>query len=199
MQQYSTACERNRDPILEVLRRVFPVEGRVLEISAGTGMHSAWFAPRLPGLNWLPTDRDPVALASIASWREAVGVPNLRAPVYLDTRDPSWPVAEVDAVLCCNMIHISPWESAQGLFAGLARVLARDGVAVLYGPFRFSGEWTSPSNARFDQSLRSRDPSWGVRDLDDVVALAQEHGLALEETVAMPANNHCQVFGRDGS
>ncbi len=196
MQQYSPACERNREPILEVLRRFFPAQGRVLEISAGTGMHSAWFAPRLPLLDWLATDRDPGALASIASWRKAVEAPNLRPPVCLDTRDRVWPVEEVEAVLCCNMIHISPWESAQGLFAGLGRVLTRDGVAVLYGPFKFSGEWTSLSNARFDQSLRSRDPSWGVRDLVDVVALAEQHGLVLEETVPMPANNHCQVFRR---
>jgi len=194
VKQYSTACERNREPILDVLRRVFPETGRVLEVSAGTGMHSAWWAPRLSGLDWQPTDRDPVALASIAAWRSEVAADNLRAPLALDTRLADWPVDQVDAAVCCNMIHISPWESALGLFAGLERVLAPGGVFVLYGPFRFEGVWTSESNARFDQSLKSRDPSWGVRDLVDVIALGARHGLRLGEVVELPANNHCVVW-----
>jgi len=198
VKRYSPACERNRDPILAVLRRVLPARGRVLEFSAGTGMHSAWWAPRLPGLAWQPTDRDPDALASIAAWRDTVAAPNLLAPVRLDTCDTDWGVGVVDGAVCCNMIHISPWESAQGLFAGLARVLAPGGVFVLYGPFRFAGVWTSDSNVRFDRSLQQRDPRWGVRDLVDVIALAALHGLALQEVVAMPANNHCLVWARVG-
>ena len=196
MKRYSTACERNRDPILAVLQRVFPRRGRALEVSAGTGMHSAWIAPRLPGLAWLPTDRDPEALASIAAWREDTAADNLLPPLSLDTTAADWPVDRVDAVLCCNMIHISPWASAEGLFAGVARVLAPGGVCVTYGPYRVAGHWTSESNARFDASLRARDPRWGVRDLVDVVALAAGHGLALHEVVAMAANNHCLVFRR---
>lgn len=194
MKRYSTACERNRDPILDVLRRVLPDTGRVLEISAGTGMHSAWWAPRLPGLDWQPTDRDAEALASIAAWRDEVAAPNLRAPVVLDTQAADWPVEAIDAAICCNMIHISPWESTLGLFAGLERVLVPGGVFVLYGPFRFGGVWTSPSNAQFDRSLKSRDPSWGVRDRVDVVALAARHGQSLQECVELPANNHVLVF-----
>ncbi len=194
MKQHSPACERNRGPILEVLREVFPSSGRVLEIAAGTGMHSAWFAPRLPGLTWQPTDIGDSALASLRAWREEVAAPNLLEPLRLDTRDPVWPVSDVQAALCCNMIHISPWESAVGLFAGLGRVLDAGGVFVLYGPFRLDGVHHAPSNEAFDRSLRSRDPSWGVRDLDAVTAVAAEHGLVQEELRALPANNHAVVF-----
>jgi hypothetical protein len=139
---------------------------------------------------------DPTAIPSIDAWRSEVGAPNLRAAIVLDTRSPDWLVQRIDAVLCCNMIHISPWNSAVGLFEGVGEVLEPAGVLVLYGPFRFSGSFTAPSNARFDASLRSRDPEWGIRDCDDVTALAKKRGLALMETIPMPANNHCLVFGR---
>lgn len=195
MKLTSPACERNRDPILDVLRRVFPETGRVLEVSAGTGMHSVWMARHLPGLDWLPTDLDAESLASIAAWRAEADLPNLRAPVALDTREHPWPQGPFEAALCCNMIHISPWASAIGLFQGLGRALVPGGVLALYGPFRFSGEIV-PSNLAFEGWLKSKDQRWGVRDLDDVVALADEHGLALQETVALPANNHLQVFVR---
>ncbi len=194
MKRFSPACERNREPILEVLRAVFPEAGRALEISAGTGMHAAWFAPRLPGLTWQPSDIDPEALVSIRAWREEVAAPNLLPPIQLDTRDSDWPVESIDAALCCNMIHISPWESAVGLITGLGRVLVSGGVFVLYGPFRFDGEFLAPSNAAFDRSLRARDPSWGVRDLREITALADEHGLEQVELRALPANNHAVVF-----
>ena len=196
MKQHSPACERNRGPILEVLREVFPPTGLVLEIAAGTGMHSVWFAPRLPTLTWQPTDIGGPALASIRAWRKEVEALNLLEPIRLDTRDPVWPVQQAQAALCCNMIHISPWESALGLLAGLGRVLDAGGVFVLYGPFRFDGVFQAPSNEAFDRSLRSRDPRWGVRDLGEVTAVAAEHGLVREEVRALPANNHAVVFRR---
>ncbi len=198
MKIHSPACERNRDPILAVLRDVFPTTGTALEISAGSGMHSAWFAPRLPGLTWFPSDLSDEALASIAAWTAEVEAPNLQPPLRLDTRDPAWdlPTPHVDAMLCCNMVHISPWASAVGLFAGAGRHLAADGVLVTYGPYRFADRPFAPSNARFDASLRSRDPSWGVRDVADLDAAAATAGLARTTDVALPANNHCLIWRR---
>ncbi len=194
MKRHAPAAERNRDPILEVLRRVLPETGTVLEIACGTGQHAVHFAGELPRLRWQPTDPSPEAVSSAAAWRAEVGLPNLLAPRQLDARDPSWPAA--DAVFCANMVHISPWESAVGLLAGAGRVLAPGAPLVTYGPYRFAGRFTAESNAAFDASLRGRDPSWGVRDVDDLAAEAARHGLALDETVDMPANNHVLVWRR---
>jgi SAM-dependent methyltransferase len=192
------AALRNREPILEVLQAELPSAGRVLEIAAGTGEHAVWFAQGLPHLEWRPTDREPAALASIQAWREAAALPNLREPLGLDAAEPeAWPVQAVEAVVSINMIHISPWRSAVGLFAGAARILPAGGVLVLYGPFQEGGRHTAPSNAAFDADLRARDPEWGVRDLDMVTALAAEHGFALRRRVAMPANNLSVVFAKD--
>jgi len=193
---YSGACERNRDPILAVLREVFPAEGHALEIAAGTGMHSVHFAAALEGLTWQPTDVDPSALASIEAWRVEEGTDNLRAPVRLDVTEHPWPVDRADALFNANMIHISPFECTEGLIRGAAAVLADGAPMVLYGPYKIGGAHTAPSNERFDQSLRARDPRWGVRDLETVQRLAADAGLTFERRVEMPANNQCVVFRR---
>ncbi len=194
----SPATARNRGPILEVLRRALPAEGRVLEIASGAGEHAAHMAAALPHLQWQPTDADPSALGSIRAWREASGAPNLLDPVVLDVTDPAdWPEGTVEAVVCINMIHIAPWVAAEGLMDGAGRVLTLGGLLYLYGPFREGGRHTAPSNHAFDASLKARDPAWGVRDLEDVAALAARHGLELTERVEMPANNLSLLFRRE--
>jgi SAM-dependent methyltransferase len=192
----SPAAEKNREPILEILARVLPSSGTVLEVASGSGQHAVFFSRALPGVVWQPTDVAPDALESIAAWRETEGPPNLLAPLRLDVTDESWTVANVEAIFSANMIHISPWEACLGLVRGAGRHLAPGGILVLYGPFRIGGEHTAPSNEAFDRDLRARDPSWGVRDLDAVAAAALSHGLALEERAPMPANNQTVVFRR---
>ncbi len=194
MKKFAPATERNREPIREVLARVLPATGQVLEIASGTGEHAVAFARAFPGLTWQPTDPDATSRASIAAWREEAQLPNLAAPLAFDVTG-AWPVEAVDVIVCINMIHIAPWEAAVALFAGAGRVLADAGVLVTYGPYKFDGV-TAPSNENFDQSLKSRDPRWGVRDVTDLTRLAGQAGLALVETVAMPANNHILVFRR---
>ena len=194
MKQHAPATERNREPIREVLARVLPATGTVLEIASGSGEHAIAFARAFPGLTWQPTDPDPSALASIAAWRDEAKLANLAAPIELDVTRP-WPVQHADAIVCINMVHIAPWEAALALFAGAGRVLAPGAVLFTYGPYRFGGV-TAPSNEAFDASLRSRDPRWGVRDVDELTRVAATEGLTLVETVAMPANNHSLVFRR---
>jgi SAM-dependent methyltransferase len=189
------APERNKGPILEVLRRVLPRSGTVLEIASGTGQHAEYFARELPALTFLPSDVDPENLASIREWVRDAALPNLREPLELDVTSESWKVGEVDAVFNANMIHIAPWACAVGLFAGIRReTTAR--VVVLYGPFRIGGVHTAPSNEAFDANLRERNPSFGVRDLEAVTELAEQAGLRLAERVPMPANNQTLVFVR---
>jgi SAM-dependent methyltransferase len=191
----SPATARNRDPILAVLRPRLPAAGLVLEIAAGAGEHAVHMAAALPHLQWRPTDPDDEALASIAAWRARAGSPNLLEPLRLDASAPAtWPVETADAVVNINMIHISPWVAAEGLMAGAARVLPAGGRLFLYGPFLEAEVPTAPSNLDFDESLRRRNPQWGVRHLDDVAALAAAHGLELAERIAMPANNLTVVF-----
>jgi SAM-dependent methyltransferase len=192
----SPAALRNRGPILDVLRRVLPATGTVLEIASGSGEHAVHFAAALPQLSWQPSDVAEDALASIAAYRTAAGLTNLLPPIELDVTLPAWPVARADAIVSLNMIHIAPWSAAVGLFAGANRLLAPGAVLYLYGPFREDGRHTAPSNAAFDASLRSRNPEWGVRDLGEVAALAADHGLQFEERIAMPANNLSVVFRR---
>lgn len=188
------SVERNREPILEVLRDSLPPAARVLEIASGTGEHAVFFASAMPDVQWQPTDRSAEALASIAAWRES-GPTNMLPPLPLDASDPvSWPVAEIDAVVSINMVHISPWAATQGLMAGAAGLLPADGVLVLYGPFREGGAFVG-GNAAFDADLRARDPAWGVRDIEAVVAEAGQHGLVLRQQITMPAHNLLLVFG----
>jgi SAM-dependent methyltransferase len=193
------AVARNREPILAVLRRVLPARGRVLEIASGTGEHAVHFAAGLPHLIWQPSDREPKALRSIAAHRAAAELPNLLSALTLDASEPTWPLDHVDAVVSINMIHISPWAAAEGLMAGAAKLLAPGQVLYLYGPFKEHGEHTAPSNASFDAGLRAQDPQWGVRDLDEVAALARRNGFDLVERVAMPANNLSVIFRKRAS
>lgn len=196
--RFAPATQRNRDPILAVLRRVLPRSGTVLEIASGSGEHAVYFAEQLPGLTWQPSDPGEAARASIAAWTERSGVRNVVAPRALDAAAEEWPVDRADAVVCINMVHIAPWEACTGLMRGAARVLPPGAPLVLYGPFRVGGEHTAPSNAAFDADLRGRDARWGVRDLEAVVEEARSRGLSHVETVAMPANNLTVVFRRDG-
>ncbi|MGF6991675.1 DUF938 domain-containing protein [Paraburkholderia sp. GAS32] len=200
LRQHSPSAERNREPILAVLREVLPATGRVLEIASGTGQHAICFAGALPGLDWQPSDIDADARASIAAWVAHAGLANVRAPLALDVHQADWGVQtldkldQFDAVVCINMIHISPWSATQALFAGASRRLVDGGVLYLYGPYKRGGAQTSPSNDAFDQQLRSRDPAWGVRDMEAVVALGASVGLVCDEPIAMPANNFSLVF-----
>jgi cyclopropane fatty-acyl-phospholipid synthase-like methyltransferase len=193
------STQRNRDPILAVLQAALPERGRVLEIASGAGEHAIHVAAALPGIIWQPSDLDPRALASIAAWSEEAALPNLLPPLRLDASLPPWPgiaPASLDAIVSINMIHISPWASCEGLMAGAGAALKPGGLVYLYGPFRRDGQHTAPSNAAFDADLRLRDPRWGVRDLADVAAEAAKHGLTLEKTVEMPANNLSVLFRR---
>ena len=186
MKQRAPATARNREPIHGVLSRVLPATGDVLEIASGTGEHAVYLAAAFPHLGWQPTDADATARASIAAWRAEAALANLRAPLALDAASATWPLARADAIVCINMIHISPWEATLGLLAGAARLAVP--LLYLYGPYVVDGE-TAPSNREFDRALRGRDPRWGVRELRDVEAEAAACGFALAETVAMPANN----------
>lgn len=203
--QYAPATERNRQPILDVLRQILPAQGTVLEISSGTGEHITFFAPRLPHLQWVPSEPDAQARESIQAWGEAVPAENLwLPPLALDVSHRPWPVEKsipglqlpVTAIVNINMIHISAWEMCPHLMAGAERILPPGGTLYLYGPFKHQGEHTSPSNEAFDQMLRDRNPAWGVRDLAVVAAIADQHSLSLTRTVAMPANNLSVIFRR---
>lgn len=183
------AALRNRDPIAAVLADWLPKEGLVLEIASGTGEHAVYFAERFPGLEWQPSDVDADALESIAAWRAASGLSNIRAPIEVDASMPDWPIAKVDAVFSSNMVHISPWESALGLLDGAARILSEGAPLILYGPWLSDDIDTAPSNMDFDLDLKCRNPSWGLRRVEDFAAAARERGFALIENRAMPANN----------
>lgn len=191
---HSPAAERNRDPILEVLRRVLPPSGLVLEVASGTGQHVVHFARHLDGQRWQPSDSDPRARRSIAAWVAAAALDNVLPALELDTTQARWPIDRADAVICANMIHIAPWEACLGLLAGARRLLAVGAALVLYGPYKRGGRHTAPSNAAFDAGLRAENPGWGVRDLEAVSEAAL--GFALDEVVAMPANNLTLVFRR---
>ncbi|MFZ3360022.1 MAG: DUF938 domain-containing protein [Xanthobacteraceae bacterium] len=187
---------RNREPILDVLRRVLPPRGLVLEVASGSGEHAAYFAKALPSLIWQPTDPDSQAIASIAAHRTTAGGTNLLPPLQLDVTWPRWPVERADVVMCNNMTHIAPWAASEGLVAGAARTLAAGGILFLYGPYKVDGRHTAPSNAQFDVRLRTQNPQWGIRDLAEVTALAEDHGFARPDIVPMPANNLSLVFRR---
>jgi len=190
------AVARNRDPILAVLRDVLPARGVVLEIASGSGEHAAYFAKALPSIVWQPSDADASALASIRAYRDAHGASNLLPPLRIDARDPPWPVDKIDAIISINMVHIAPWSACEGLFLGASQVLRPGGKLILYGPFNIDGKFTAESNEAFDASLKARDASWGIRDLDDVKACASRNGLRLVSRVEMPANNQILVFSR---
>jgi len=188
------AVARNRDPILAVLREVLPPSGLVLEVASGTGEHAVHFAQGLPDLIWQPSDPDREARASIAAWSAATRPDNLRAPLELDAAATHWPVEAADALVCINMIHISPWEATLGLMVGAGRLLPSGAPLVLYGPYRREGHPLEASNAAFDESLKARDPRWGLRLLEEVAAVADSQGLSLDRVIEMLANNLTVVF-----
>lgn len=194
---FTASVERNKGPILALLRRVFPRIGLVLEIGSGTGQHVIHFAKALPELTWQPSDPDKVFRESVRAWVAWEKLGNVRPPLDLEVCRLPWPVSEADAILCINMIHVAPWPATQALLSGARSVLARGGVLVLYGPYLRSGRHTAPSNEAFDAQLRANNPDWGLRDLDMVVELAAKTGFRLTQLVEMPANNFGVVLLRD--
>ena len=194
--QQAPAAARNRDPILAVLRGVLPRTGTVLEVASGSGEHVLHFARALPELVFQPSDPNPEARQSIAAWAAESGLANLRPPLALDAASPPWPVTTADAVLCINMIHISPWAATEGLMRGAAAILPPGAPLYLYGPYRRAGVPTAPSNEAFDRDLRGRDPSWGLRELEAVTNLADAAGFSGPAVTEMPANNLSIVFRR---
>lgn len=194
MKRTAPAAARNREPILEVLRRVLPDVGVVLEVASGSGEHVVHFADALQSLTWQPSDPDAGARASIADWTRESGLMNVLAPLELDAASASWPIARADAVVCINMIHIAPFAACIGLMRGASALLASGAPLVTYGPYTVDGQHISPSNQEFDESLRIRNQEWGVRDITEVASAAAEHGIELIERVPMPANNFTLVW-----
>lgn len=196
---YAPAARRNRDPILNVLRSVLPEEGLVLELASGSGEHVVHFAANLPKLTFQPTDPGANERASIAAWVAASGVANVRGPLDLDAALPCWPIEKADAILCINMIHISPWAATEGLFAHARAVLPAGAPLYLYGPYKRGGAHTAPSNEAFDASLRAQNGAWGVRDLEAVAACADIAGFDRPQIFEMPANNLSVIFRRNAA
>lgn len=204
---HSPAADRNKQPILDALTRILGERGTVLEIASGTGQHAVWFAAAMPQWTWQPTDADARMLPALASRVEEAALPNLRLPLLLDVMAPQWPSQgpafaqrdeapqKFDAIYCANMLHIAPWATCTALMKGAARHLLPGGLLITYGPYFEEEAPPAPSNLAFDEDLRARDPSWGIRRLEDVVAEARRAGLALRERHAMPANNLLLVFG----
>ena len=196
MKRHAPATARNSGPIADVLARELPASGTVLEVASGTGEHAVFMAQRFPGLTWQPSDPDIEALESIAAYREDAALPNLRPPVRLDAATTDWPIDEADAIVCINMVHISPWEATYGLLGSAGRILDPHSPLVLYGPYLEADVVTTESNIAFDHSLKSRDPRWGLRHLDDMDALAARTGFTRAARHAMPANNLTLVYRR---
>jgi cyclopropane fatty-acyl-phospholipid synthase-like methyltransferase len=194
LKPYAEACDRNRAPILEVLRRHFTDRRRVLEIGSGTGQHAVYFAAALPQLIWQTSDREE-NLAGIRLWIDEAQLPNLPDPLTLDVRE-SWPSGVFDGIFSANTLHIMAWDEVKSLFAALPSIMAEDAVLAIYGPFNYGGSFTSASNAAFDDSLKRRSPKSGIRDFEAVNQLAQSMGLILMEDHAMPANNRTLVWRR---
>ena len=195
MKPYSEACERNREPILEVLRTALADSRRVLEIGSGSGQHAVYFGAHLPFVTWQTSELS-AHHAGIMAWLDEAQLPNVLPPRVLDVNDANWTALQYDAVFTSNTLHIVAWEAVERMFAGLARALPERGVLVVYGPFNYGGSCTSPSNALFDQWLKARDPASAIRDFERVDALARSHGFVLERDVAMPANNRTLVWRR---
>ena len=193
--QFSPACERNRDPILSVLRQVLPYGAHVLEIGSGTGQHAVYFGSGMPHLRWQTSDRPPYH-PGICAWINDADLPNVLPPLTLDVAADDWPQGPYDAVFSANTCHIMAWHEVQAMFAGIGRVLAGNGVVCIYGPFNQGGRFTSASNAVFDASLKAQAAHMGIRDVEAVNRLAAEQGLELLADHAMPANNRMLVWRR---
>ena len=192
----TSAAERNKGPILDVLRGVLPDRGLVLEIASGTGRHVAHFAAALAGLTWQPSEQDAALRGVIDAAVRDAGLSNVMPPLDLDVLQWPWPISEVDAVVNINMIHVAPWRATSGLIRGAAQILGGGGSLVLYGPYRRFGDHTAPSNEAFDARLRAQNPQWGLRDMEDVERLAANAGFAMDGIVPMPANNFSLIFRR---
>ena len=194
MKRHAPATARNSEPLAEVLAEELHDRGLVLEVASGSGEHAVFLARQFPALDWQPSDVDLEALASVDAWAAEAAVANLRPAIALDAAQANWPIAAADAVLCVNMVHISPWSAAVGLFTGAGRILTSGAPLVLYGPFIEPGRETAPSNLAFDQSLKQRNSEWGLRNTADLDALAADHGLRRTARYAMPANNLVLVY-----
>ena len=200
--QHSPAAERNRAPILEMLLKLLPARGQGLEIASGTGQHVAHFASTMPGWVWQPSDAQADGFESIRAWCVQAGATNIHQPVLLDVMNSKWPASSAefpdkfDAIFCANMLHIAPWSTCAALMAGSAKYLSPGGALITYGPYLERDVPTSPGNVAFDESLRQRDPTWGIRTLENVVHQAALAGLHLSERVEMPSNNLLLVFRR---
>lgn len=196
--QYAPATERNRQPILEVLQKVIPQEGNILEIASGTGEHACFFSPYFSPRQWIPSDPDRLLRLSIEAWRQDCKSDNLQIPLDINVTLPDWDekidYSAITVIIAINLIHISPWSACQGLMAGAGRLLPSGGILYLYGPYKQQGQHTAISNEAFDQSLRSRNSEWGVRNLEEVVQLAETHQLILQQIIPMPANNLSLIF-----
>lgn len=196
--QYASATQRNRQPILEVLLKILPTTGNILEISSGTGEHGVFFAPRLSPRQWIPSEPNPMLRASISAWQNQFTATNLHPPLDIDVRNELWSIEtqpiEINAIVNINMIHIAPWDACLGLMAGAGRILPQGGILYLYGPFKRDGEHTAPSNQAFDRSLKTRNPEWGVRDIEEVTEVAVNEGLEFKEIIPMPANNFSIIY-----
>ncbi len=198
LRQYASATLRNRDPIFEVLVNVLPPTGNILEIASGTGEHAVYFAPKLKNHQWIPSEPDAMRRESIDSWRKFCPSPNCHSPKNINVLNSTWTDGltelEITAIVNINMIHISPWEACLGLLQGAGSLLPSTGILYLYGPYKQGGKHTSPSNQSFDDSLRHQNQAWGVRNLEDVIEIAEEQGFKLMKTVTMPANNLSVIF-----
>ncbi|AGF52586.1 slr0065 [Synechocystis sp. PCC 6803] len=198
--QYAPATQRNRETIAAVLQEYLPSQGSILEIASGTGEHACFFAPLFSPRWWITSDPDPLCRESIMAWRDHQALANFQSPLDLDVNDQVWPVEReilrepVTSIVAINLIHISPWESCLGLLTGAERILPEGGILYLYGPYRQKGVPTAPSNEAFDQSLQSRNPAWGLRQLEDVIGEAGKRNLHNQAIIPMPANNLSVIF-----
>lgn len=196
--QYAPATQRNREPILEVLLRVLPPSGNILEVASGTGEHSIFFAPAFSSRQWIPSDPNAISRDSIEAWRKESLIENIHPPLNINAQDSIWEIEkeflDITTIININMIHISPWSACLGLMEGAKRLLPSGGILYLYGPYKQEGKHTALSNEAFDESLRDQNPEWGVRNLEDVIKVAEDNGLVFKEKVAMPANNLSVIF-----
>ena len=197
--QHAPATQRNREPILKILSEIIQPNSNILEIASGTGEHAIFLASKLESCRWIPSDVNSQALESIVAWKNTCSLDNLELPLLIDVAQPGWQQQlvgrKINAIVNINMIHISPWQACLGLLEGAGQILPNGGILYLYGPYKRDGEHTASSNASFDRSLRERNPLWGVRDLEAVVAAAEQN-LTLQQVIAMPANNLSVVFSR---
>ncbi len=195
--QFSPACERNKDPILVVLKQHLPDQPHVLEVASGSGEHGHYFCQQLPHIIWQPSDIDPRYQESVVAWQKHQPLDNFLPPLTLNMTDETWfnnVKNTINSMFNANMAHISPWAATEGLFNGAGQVLNPNGKLFLYGPFKIEGQHTAPSNSEFDKSLKARNPQWGIRNLEDITALAKQNGLVIEQKIAMPANNFMLIF-----